>query len=78
MAYDALDPIGGQRIDLLFAMLCQVVANSSGNLKSPADVKNFIPKWEDSYLTDEEELSRMKAAARNIALVSQSHFGTAR
>ncbi|MGH3599815.1 MAG: phage tail assembly protein T [Pseudonocardiaceae bacterium] len=53
-------PLGGERLDLLMAVLAATVANSAGSKRKmkPAD---FIPKWDRSRgQTWQEQLAMVK------------------
>lgn len=47
-AYEQLNgPLGGQRMDVLFAQLCAVVANAQRDKKQKkAKPKDFLPQWD--------------------------------
>lgn len=70
LAYDSISPIGGNRIDILAAQICSVIANVNRNQKkkpSPYTIKDFLlfqEKEEKKKQTPEEALSILKAVAR--------------
>lgn len=70
MAFDRLDPIGGQRLDLLFAQLSEVIWNTSrlrhNDKLESMTAGDFLPEWgpvdeEEQAAKAQERLSRKVA-----------------
>lgn len=67
-------PIGQERDDFLFAMLCSVIANANrGKRSKPFEAKQFMPKWDPDApperrpeLSGEEMLRAVKRAHKAL------------
>jgi hypothetical protein len=67
-------PIGAERDDYLFAVLCSVIANANRTKRSkPFEPKQFMPKWDPNALperrpamTGEEILRAAKRAHKAL------------
>lgn len=62
-AYDLLEPIGTERIEYGFAMLCAVIMNIALSVFGKKDAKqfsplDFMPSWDGSAYKEREETKK--------------------
>lgn len=63
MAFDRISPIGGDRLDILAAIIATTMANCMRGAKQSAyKIGDFIPKWGDAT-------NRSEKSAREIQTV---------
>ena len=74
VAYDRMNPIGDDRVDLLFGSLSALIFNIKRGKRTPSKTANeFMPRWsiEASRQTPEEMQKRLLAGFKqhNIAVI---------
>ena len=67
-AFNLIEPVGDDRMDILIGLLASVVANTNGN-KSTAD--DFIPRWGESAIkalpsSPQEEAEQTRTVMRSL------------
>ncbi|WP_299542016.1 hypothetical protein [uncultured Streptomyces sp.] len=68
MAYEHVNgPIGGQRLDVLFAVLAATVSNTArGKGQRPKEPKDFLPKWDQGAAKEPADWRDMLAVAQQF------------